>query len=130
LGVSAPGLDSLHVLEQIMAHFYLRGMALKSKGGKAELIDASLLQAAAIAKKVLSASIRSASVRLIRHRVRKCGCGARTTCRSITGVRSHQRQPCDSATKCSAATGGSDFADFGQKVPSMRVDLMLPAAEK
>jgi hypothetical protein len=33
LGVSAPDLDSLHVLEQTMAYFYLRGMALKSKGG-------------------------------------------------------------------------------------------------
>jgi hypothetical protein len=52
MGAAASDLDSLHVLEQIMEHFYLRGMALKSKGAKAELIDASLLQAAAIAEKV------------------------------------------------------------------------------
>jgi hypothetical protein len=52
LGVSAPGLDSLHVLEQIMAHFFTRGMALKSKGGKPELIAANLRHAAAIARKV------------------------------------------------------------------------------
>jgi hypothetical protein len=52
LGVSAPDLDSLHVLEQIMAYFYLRGMALKSKGGKPELIAANLRHAAAIAQKV------------------------------------------------------------------------------
>jgi hypothetical protein len=52
LGVSAPDLDSLHVLEEIMAHFFTRGMELKSKGGKAELIDASLLSAAAIAEKI------------------------------------------------------------------------------
>jgi hypothetical protein len=35
-----------------MEHFYLRGIALKSKGGKAELIDASLLQAEVIVEKV------------------------------------------------------------------------------
>jgi hypothetical protein len=35
-----------------MVYFYQRGMELKSKGGKAELIDASLLSAAAIAAKV------------------------------------------------------------------------------
>jgi hypothetical protein len=49
---SAPDLDSLHVLEQIMEYFYLRGMALKSKGGKPELIAANLRHAAAIAQKV------------------------------------------------------------------------------
>jgi hypothetical protein len=52
LGVSAPDLDSLHVLEQIMEYFYQRGMALKSKGGKPEMIAANLRHAAAIAQKV------------------------------------------------------------------------------
>jgi hypothetical protein len=52
MGAAASDLDSLHVLEQIMEHFYLRGMALKSKGGKAEVIDASLLQAEVIVEKV------------------------------------------------------------------------------
>jgi hypothetical protein len=52
LSVSAPDLDSLHVLEQIMAHFFTCAMALKSKGGKPKLIDANLRRAAAIAAKV------------------------------------------------------------------------------
>jgi hypothetical protein len=52
LGVSAPDLDSLHVLEQTMVHFYMRAMVLKNKGGKSELIDANLRDAAAIAEKV------------------------------------------------------------------------------
>jgi hypothetical protein len=34
LGQGKPDLDSLHILEEIMAHFYLEGMALKARGGK------------------------------------------------------------------------------------------------
>jgi hypothetical protein len=46
------------------------------------------------------------------------------------GVRSHQRQACDSATLCDSATASAEFRDFGLKVPSMSVDLAHPAAEK
>jgi hypothetical protein len=45
-------LDSLHVLEATMAHFYTRAINLKRSGGKAEVIDANLRDAAAIAEKI------------------------------------------------------------------------------
>jgi hypothetical protein len=41
-----------------------------------------------------------------------------------SGVSHHQR------TACNGATASQEFRDFGLKVPSMPVDLMLPAAEK
>jgi hypothetical protein len=34
------------------------------------------------------------------------------------------------ASICNGATASAEFRDFGLKVPSMSVDLMLPAAEK
>ena len=49
---AGPVLDSLHVLEATMAHFYTRAINLKRSGGKAEVIDANLRDAAAIAEKI------------------------------------------------------------------------------
>ena len=43
---------SLHLLEATMAHFYTRAINLKRSGGKAEVIDANLRDAAAIAEKI------------------------------------------------------------------------------
>jgi hypothetical protein len=45
-------LDSLHVLEATMPHFYTRAINLKRSGGKPEAIDANLRDAAAIAEKI------------------------------------------------------------------------------
>jgi hypothetical protein len=45
-------LDSPHVLEAAMAHFYTRAINLKRSGGKAEVIDANLRDAAAIAERI------------------------------------------------------------------------------
>jgi hypothetical protein len=49
---AGPVLDSLHLLEATMAHFYTRAINLKRSGGKAEVIDANLRDAAAIAEKI------------------------------------------------------------------------------
>ena len=45
-------LDSLYVMEEGMKHFYLKAMHLKRIKGKAELIDANILQAVSIAEKI------------------------------------------------------------------------------
>jgi hypothetical protein len=47
-------LDSLHVMEEAMRHFYLKAMIEKSAGEHAdwEAVDAAMLQAAAMAKEL------------------------------------------------------------------------------
>jgi hypothetical protein len=52
MGVIAPDLSSLHVLEATMAHFFTRAMVLQRSGGNKADIDADLLKAAMIAEKV------------------------------------------------------------------------------
>jgi hypothetical protein len=44
--------DSMHVLEYTMGHFYARALLLKNNNGKPEQIDADLKEAAAIAEKI------------------------------------------------------------------------------
>jgi hypothetical protein len=44
--------DSMHVLEYTMRHFYGRALLLKQINGKPEQIDADLKEAAAIAEKI------------------------------------------------------------------------------
>ena len=44
--------DSMHVLEYTMRHFYARALLLKNNNGKPEQIDADLKEAAAIAEKI------------------------------------------------------------------------------
>ena len=45
-------LDSLHVMQEGMRHFYILAMQLKAIGGKPEEVDANLLKAVDIAEKV------------------------------------------------------------------------------
>jgi hypothetical protein len=44
--------DSMHVLEYTMRHFYARALLLKNNNGKPEQIDADLKEAVAIAEKI------------------------------------------------------------------------------
>ena len=46
-------LDSLHVMEESMRHFYIRAMQLKAVGGKPDEVEANLLKAVDIAEKVM-----------------------------------------------------------------------------
>jgi hypothetical protein len=45
-------LDSLHVMEVGMQHFYAEAMHAKANNGKPEIIDANMLQAVSIAEKI------------------------------------------------------------------------------
>jgi hypothetical protein len=45
-------LDSLHVMEVGMRHFFAEAMHAKTNKGKSEIIDANLLQAVSIAEKI------------------------------------------------------------------------------
>jgi hypothetical protein len=52
MGRSEEFVDSMHVLEHTMRHFYGRALLLKQINGKPEQIDADLKEAAAIAEKI------------------------------------------------------------------------------
>lgn len=52
MGVVAPDVDTLHVMEQTMRHFYTRAMVLKQTKGPKEQIDADLKDAAMMAEKL------------------------------------------------------------------------------
>jgi hypothetical protein len=45
-------LDSLHVMETAMQHFYVKAIVAKQNNGKADVIDANFLQAVSIAEKI------------------------------------------------------------------------------
>jgi hypothetical protein len=45
-------LDSLHVMEAGMQHFFTKAMTAKANNGKMEIIDANILQAVSIAEKI------------------------------------------------------------------------------
>jgi hypothetical protein len=45
-------LDSLHVMEVGMRHFFAKAMHAKTNNGKPEIIDANMLQAVSIAEKI------------------------------------------------------------------------------
>jgi hypothetical protein len=45
-------LDSLHVMEVGMQHFFTKAMTAKANNGKPEIIDANMLQAVSIAEKI------------------------------------------------------------------------------
>ena len=45
-------LDSLHVMEVGMRHFFAKAMQAKANEGKPETIDANMLQAVSIAEKI------------------------------------------------------------------------------
>ena len=45
-------LDSLHVMEVGMRHFFAKAMHAKANKGKPEIIDANMLQAVSIAEKI------------------------------------------------------------------------------
>ena len=45
-------LDSLHVMEVGMRHFFAKAMHAKTNKGKPEIIDANMLQAVSIAEKI------------------------------------------------------------------------------
>ena len=45
-------LDSLHVMEVGMRHFFAKAMQAKTNNGKPEIIDANMLQAVSIAEKI------------------------------------------------------------------------------
>jgi hypothetical protein len=52
LGHEQEFLDSLHVMEEGMRHFYVRAVAAKRNGLKQEIVDAAFRDAVAIAEKV------------------------------------------------------------------------------
>jgi hypothetical protein len=45
-------LDSLHVMETAMQHFYVKAIVAKQNNGKADVIDANFLRAVSIAEKI------------------------------------------------------------------------------
>jgi hypothetical protein len=45
-------LDSLHVMEEGMRHFFAKAMHAKTSSGRPEIIDANMLQAVSIAEKI------------------------------------------------------------------------------
>jgi hypothetical protein len=53
MGKSEEFVDSMHVLEYTMRHFYTRALLLKQINGKPEQIDADLKEAAAIAEMIV-----------------------------------------------------------------------------
>ena len=52
LGHEQEFLDSLHVMETGMRHFFVKAMSAKANNGKPEIVDANMLQAVSIAEKI------------------------------------------------------------------------------
>ena len=51
-------LDSLHVMEVGMRHFFTKAMTAKANKGKPEVVDESMLQAVSIAEKIAPIGMR------------------------------------------------------------------------